>query len=385
MQHPDEGTIHAWLDGALSADEAARLEAHVKDCPQCQAAVAEARGFIAASSRILTALDNAPRGVIPAAAPRKRVQPWVWRVAATVLVVATGTLVLLRERGTTESHETVASDSAPLVQAKPAAVGSVAENAPAVTRPSVTQQNAPLAAIPSPYQQNATAGAIAAGPMAAATPSRAPMLSRKTAAPRGTEEQELSAGNAQSRARLGGQQGAVAEMGKASTVQPAPASVPTRALSAQTYSALSASNAVTLRQVNQKRIIGGTQTFYELAPGDTVVLEEQSNAQLQSVVVTGAAAGAARADRRAEPKAMPATDKAAAAPEAAQKTVTPAPPPSATLLDAASLDVHSISWLDRSSGRVLILSGRHTQEELEQIRKRIEQVRAAEQSKRNPE
>lgn len=385
MQHPDEGTIHAWLDGALSADEAAQLEAHVKDCPQCQAAVAEARGFIAASSRILTALDNAPRGVIPAAAPRKRVEPWVWRVAATVLVVATGTFVVLRERGTTESRETVATDSAPLVQTKPAADGPVAENAP-VTRPSVTQQNAPLAAIPSPYQQNATAGGIAAGPMAAAAPSRAPMLSRKTAAPRGTEEQELSAGNAQPGARLGGQQGAVAEMGKASTVPPAPASVPTRALSEQTYSALSAANTVTPRQVDQKRMIGGTQTFYELAPGDTVVLEEKSNAQLQSVVVTGAAAGAARrADRRAQPQTMPATDKAAAAPEAAQKTVTPAPPPSSALLDAASLDVHSISWLDRSSGRVLILSGRHTQEELEQIRKRIEQVRAAEQSKKNPE
>src|ERR1700704_6527902 len=68
MQHPDEGTIHSWLDGALSADEAARVEAHVKDCPECAAAVAEARGFIAGASRILTALDNAPRGVIPGAA-----------------------------------------------------------------------------------------------------------------------------------------------------------------------------------------------------------------------------------------------------------------------------------------------------------------------------
>jgi anti-sigma factor RsiW len=80
MQHLDEGTIHAWLDGALTPDEAAQADAHVKDCPQCQAAVAEARGFIAASSRILTALDDAPRGVIPVAAPRRRVQPWIWRV-----------------------------------------------------------------------------------------------------------------------------------------------------------------------------------------------------------------------------------------------------------------------------------------------------------------
>src|SRR6476620_7117002 len=95
MQHLDEGTIHAWLDGALSPDEAARVEAHVSECPQCAAAVAEARGFIAASSRILTALDNAPRGVIPAAAPARRIDPMVWRIAATVLVVATGTFVVL--------------------------------------------------------------------------------------------------------------------------------------------------------------------------------------------------------------------------------------------------------------------------------------------------
>ena len=28
-QHPNEGTIHAWLDGALDATESARLEGHV--------------------------------------------------------------------------------------------------------------------------------------------------------------------------------------------------------------------------------------------------------------------------------------------------------------------------------------------------------------------
>jgi len=44
MPHPDEGTIHSWLDGALPSEEAARIESHVAGCPQCQAAVAEARG-----------------------------------------------------------------------------------------------------------------------------------------------------------------------------------------------------------------------------------------------------------------------------------------------------------------------------------------------------
>ncbi len=65
MTHIDEGTIHAWLDDALAPDEAARVEEHVRDCTECAAAVAEARGFIAASSRILSALDHVPGGVIP--------------------------------------------------------------------------------------------------------------------------------------------------------------------------------------------------------------------------------------------------------------------------------------------------------------------------------
>ena len=72
MQHPDEGTIHAWLDGALPTPEARALEEHVAGCAACAAAVAEARGLLAASSRILSALDSVPGGVLPAASPETR-------------------------------------------------------------------------------------------------------------------------------------------------------------------------------------------------------------------------------------------------------------------------------------------------------------------------
>ncbi|MGH7633125.1 MAG: anti-sigma factor family protein [Gemmatimonadaceae bacterium] len=66
MQHPDEGTIHAWLDGAIPEVEARAIEAHVTTCEQCASAVAEARGLMAASSRILSALDGVPGSVVPA-------------------------------------------------------------------------------------------------------------------------------------------------------------------------------------------------------------------------------------------------------------------------------------------------------------------------------
>jgi len=77
MEHIDEGTIHAWLDDALPADEGARIEAHAASCATCAAAIAEARGLIAASSRILATLDDVPSGVMPkrAGAETTRARP----------------------------------------------------------------------------------------------------------------------------------------------------------------------------------------------------------------------------------------------------------------------------------------------------------------------
>lgn len=95
MTHLDEGTIHAWLDGALSASEARDAQSHVDGCVECSAKVAEARGFIAGASRILTALDDIPAGVTPkrasstAPAIRQWRSAWVTGIAAA-LVLAIG-------------------------------------------------------------------------------------------------------------------------------------------------------------------------------------------------------------------------------------------------------------------------------------------------------
>ena len=97
MSQVDEGLIHAWLDGQLPPDEAARVEQLVATDPAWQAAAAEARGMIAGASRILGALDDVPsvkstsgRAVANARAG-KSVRPWrsAWwmRVAASLLLV----------------------------------------------------------------------------------------------------------------------------------------------------------------------------------------------------------------------------------------------------------------------------------------------------------
>ena len=61
MSPVDEGLIHAWLDGQLAGDDATRVERLVATDPAWADAAADARGVIAAGSRILGALDDVPR------------------------------------------------------------------------------------------------------------------------------------------------------------------------------------------------------------------------------------------------------------------------------------------------------------------------------------
>lgn len=151
--HIDEGTIHAWIDGALDAERSRSVEAHVRECAQCAEAVAEARGLLAASSRILGALDDVPAGVIPASAPRKqkrmwRAAPWVTGIAAVLMaavVLRTSDDVMKSEPAIMSAPVARIADSAPAIDtapvvvraaapAPPSAIGSVAANAPVTAR-----------------------------------------------------------------------------------------------------------------------------------------------------------------------------------------------------------------------------------------------------------
>lgn len=135
MQHLDEGTIHAWLDGALPESDARAVEAHLAVCSACASEVAEARGLIAASSRILSALDAVPGRVLPVPSIGSTISPDTRRrgtralrgrrlvlrsaqVAAALAVVTAGGLVLAKRT----SYQAVArSEGVPEARSKSAA------------------------------------------------------------------------------------------------------------------------------------------------------------------------------------------------------------------------------------------------------------------------
>lgn len=92
MSHVDDGVLHAYLDGGLSALDAVRVERHVADCGACQLRLDQARGLIQRAARLLEwASPPADRAAPPLAdlrpavggAPRWRV-PVAW--AATIVV-----------------------------------------------------------------------------------------------------------------------------------------------------------------------------------------------------------------------------------------------------------------------------------------------------------
>lgn len=110
-RHPDEGTIHAYAERQLSPAEQARAEEHIANCAECAASVAEARGLIAAATRIVGALDNVPDRVIPAR-PARRFPPWLAAAAVMVLAVGVSSVAVRSGLESRRSVPAVAADAA---------------------------------------------------------------------------------------------------------------------------------------------------------------------------------------------------------------------------------------------------------------------------------
>lgn len=105
MSHVDEGTLHAYLDGALPPDERTQVEAHLAGCAECQERLAQARALVARADALLALALPGERAAPPLHELRRR--PLWWRVrwpvawaASIMLAVGLGWMVRGRsERG----------------------------------------------------------------------------------------------------------------------------------------------------------------------------------------------------------------------------------------------------------------------------------------------
>ena len=195
---PEEGLIHEWLDGQLDDVAAARLEALVHTSPTFAAQVAEARGLLAASTRILQALDDVPAGVIPVATPATAAAAAATAAEATdvtaanAMAVAAAPTLSLDAARTTTGASARRSSAAPSSARRWAPLAGLAAvllvAAIGVFRP----RNEPsglrgaTAVLASPMRMDSATDAPAA-PMAVARSDAAPeVVSRSATAPIGT-------------------------------------------------------------------------------------------------------------------------------------------------------------------------------------------------------
>ena len=349
MQHPDEGTIHAWLDGALNPEESASFEAHAASCAECSAAIAEARGLIAASSRIVSALDIVPGGVIPT--PKPVARPWYastqLRAAAAVVFVAGASILLVRDRGSeslSDVAQRVMTEQAPAPVQADEDMAAAGEATPpqqeprqtatansGVRREVVAQRKAEgLRTSPGAAGSAAEAAQSATDVAPMAAPAPAPMVA---AAPPVAELRDTS------------------RLGKAA-VAAAPVVVTGVAATSQKLSS-------DLRVLGVDSTSGARVTRYRIASGAELTLTEGGN----EFTGRGLASGERRFDAARPTAPVP-------APPAMERQATGADASRAQL--SASLPVLSVTWTDPSNQRVYTLAGRVSKETLEEVKAKIQ-------------
>ena len=343
-------TIHAWLDGALQQEEGAALEAHVASCAECQAVVAEARGLIAASSRIVSALDIIPAGVIPARAQPKRA--WYagtqFRAAAAILFVAGASMLIMRGRGSEPLADTAERVMSEAVQDSALAVvqdGAMAAKSVA-TPPQETQQ----AESRSRVAVKAPAPKVAADEFTGAGMRQVLTESDAATAPVGAPPPVAAAtGNAATGAAPPTAKAGAAPRLRLNTSPVLDNVVVTGAATGLTAEFADRLTVIGVDSTGAERI-----TRYRMVSGEEITLTEARPALK--------AALSAQAERRAE------SSREMAAPAA--------PAPALVRTDStATAPMVTISWTDPKTSRRYTLSGRVSRERLEQLRKTIESTR----------
>ena len=322
MQHPDEGTIHSWLDGQLPETEAAAIEAHTTECAECAALVAEARGLIAASSRIVSALDVVPRGVIPQRAGRKRV--WYMstqlRAAAAVLFVAGASFLVLRDRGSVSLQD---SASRTVFSAK------TPEHSQTAAAPAPATSESPMAKTPT------ATGAVRQ------TESR--RIAPKALEKDGAREVAADAAPAQAPATVMLRANPVVVTGVARD-------------EAANRMATAESAKPEFELVRTDSATAGVKTsVYRLAGGEELTLIETAAQPAFAMQAKSATARVRGAD--------------------AGVAATSAPPQAARAGAVATVPIAAITWVDTTANRAYTLSGRLSKGRLEGLRKEIETMK----------
>ena len=134
MSHPDDGQLHALVDGELPPEEAAELDAHLRTCDACRVRLDEARALLGESDRIVARLDLEPRRAPRVTRGRTGPDYRVLGLAASALLVVTVGFLALRPR----------RDAAPAATAMRTedSVGRAAAPAAAAAPPVVEDQTA---------------------------------------------------------------------------------------------------------------------------------------------------------------------------------------------------------------------------------------------------
>jgi putative zinc finger protein len=88
MWHPEDGVLHALLDGELTGDARLKIEAHLRTCAECDTRFREAKAFAVEADSLVNAID-----VPPARAPGRTRLPGRRRIRFATLAWA-ATLVL---------------------------------------------------------------------------------------------------------------------------------------------------------------------------------------------------------------------------------------------------------------------------------------------------
>ncbi len=359
-QHPEEGTLHAYMDGELSPAEAGEIELHVGECARCAAALAEARGLAAAASRVITALDAAPASAAAAAAPvvapplapaRRAVRQPIFRLsyarAAALLLLVGGTAVVVDRAGTLTRDGRSEAESL-VADVATASDGRAAAAEGATATPPVS---APAVATGADLSRGGGGGITGSVAREVLAPARAPAR-RESDFTRRSRSLERA------------------------TPAPAPAASAIREQHAATAGGATRDGAATAAAADALAAKGAEPAAAQAPlPPAAPPPRAPARIRLEEVVVTSAAATSVSRYRSSDGTILTLTEEPLRTSFAEESTATrPAVAPRAQQRAAAAMAVpvtNSYRWSDPERGRTYTLSGPLTVAELEALSKRL--------------